>query len=162
MGETQTARRGRHPYWQIAVLGAASLGTLWVGGHGGVRDLVAAGAVVLLMAGVFAILWRQSVRLATTMLLVTVILSPWLFGLTANTLQGWNDHVWLWGRYYNRSAYIDTTGGSETSESAFVLAISSTWLPSPSVVAGVSYAPTGVLFRMPDGTQLPYTLVGGP
>ena len=160
MGE-QVERRANRPYWQIGFLVAAIVLNLWGGLTGNGRDQVAVGLAILVMAVPFSIAWRRHHTFATVVLLITILVSPWVFGLSANTLRGWNDHVWLSGRYYNRSQYVDVTGGSQRWESPYALAFASTWLPSPSVAVGTSFSPTVLHFEALDGTKLVYELVGG-
>ena len=158
------ARSELPPLWTTAFIVVATLLTLYAA-VGGARDMAAALVTVAVMVGAFLLaprIWRSR-RAAAAAVVLVALLSPWIFGLVANTFQGWTDHVWYWGRYYNSDgpANNQLTDG-EPAYSVLFLIGGSTWLPYPPAVADGALAPTGTLFRLPDGSYVSYSLVGGP
>lgn len=137
--------------WEIALLGLAAVSTLLSGLGGGVRDAAAAAfAVVAIICAAHLLHTLSRSRLLHVVTLVAIVMvSPWLFGVVANTLHGWQDHVWFWGRGYNASRrppgqeLVAATPVMSTGQ----LVAGSTWLPWPGVVAGADSPPMVLIVR---------------
>jgi hypothetical protein len=143
------------------IVGLVCLWTLLVGLSGGGRSLVAALVASALMVGVLLVFLRFAHRtaLAVVAVGVAVLISPWVFGLANNALQGWHDHTMYWGRYYNLSKSSADAQDQAHAVGAAGLVTGSTLILPPSYQS--QGAPTVLVVRGNTGYRV-YSLVGGP
>lgn len=157
----RSEQRTRWPLVPLAVVGVLTLANV-----GGRRDFVAGLIVLAVIGAIIAVLKKRAAapKLTATILVVAALVTPWVFGLAANTLQGWQDHIWHWGRYYNASRVApsaDSVAAGRPLSLAELLA-GSTWVADPLVAADVRAASTVLVVSMPSGKLVSYELVGGP
>jgi hypothetical protein len=102
------------------------------------------------------------IRLAVALGAV-LVLAPWVLGIVNNSLGG-TSRIIYWGRNYHTSADAPDAAllASGRALSIGEVAIGSTWMPNPLVLADITYAPTVLVVRLPSGRFVSYALSGGP
>ena len=105
--------------------------------------------------------------LAAVLLTAVVAASPWVFGLSFNTVHGWQDHLLFWGDLYNTDQNPGTPFEAPPPTRSWEQFLAgSAWLPV-GLGAGsllVNYipnevAPDPLVVRMPEGRQVQYIMV---
>lgn len=134
---------------------------MFVGARSDARAVVAAALVSAILVAIALISYKHFAR-PMLIVVVAVALSPWLFGLTANLMHGWQQVI-HWGSRYE--ALHDSLASSVPPPPTITtaeLVAGSTWLPVPWLAWGDDGLPLALLTRAPDGRKVSYGLLDIP